>query len=131
MGVQKPTRHTRRLSRIPARTERVHIDVRDVLNRRAEIARASRLERTPQASSDVGRQHLPRFGRNEGDDGYMGYDVSGTGPAGVLNQPLGNERRPGMPGITVSRERMIHAEPQRLEPARTGTRAGKQRTGTK
>jgi hypothetical protein len=110
MGVQKPTRHTRQLSRVPARVERVHIDVRDVLNRRAEIARAARLERTPQASADVARQRLPQFGQNEGSDGYLGYDVSGTGPAGVLNDPMGKEHRPGMPGVFVSRERMIHAD---------------------
>jgi hypothetical protein len=111
MGVQKPTRHTRRMRAVPARTERVHIDLRDVLDRRASIARAARLERTPQASADVGRQRLPDFGVNEGDNGYLGYDASGTGPAGTLNEPLGRERRPGMPSVTVMRERMIHSEP--------------------
>lgn len=111
MGVQKPTRHTRQMRAIPARTERVHIDLRDVLDRRASIARATRTERTPQASSDVGRQRLPDFGANEGDSGYLGYDSSGNGPAGVMNEPLGRERRPGMPSVTVMRERMIHSEP--------------------
>lgn len=110
MGVQKPTRHTRRMRAVPARTERVHIDVRDVLNRRAEIARAARLERVPRVSADVGRQNLPDFGVNEGDTGYLGYDESGTGPAGVLNKPFGRERRPGMPSVTVMKERMIHSE---------------------
>ncbi len=109
MGVQKPTRHTRRMRAVPARVERIHMDVRDVLNRRAEIARAARIERTPQASSEIGSQRLPLFGIHEGDGGYIGYDVSGTGPAGVLNQPLGGERRPGMPTVRVSREQMVHS----------------------
>jgi hypothetical protein len=101
---------------VPARMERVHLDVRDVLNRRAEIARAARMDRTPQVSGDVGRQRLPQFGINEGDAGYLGYDVSGIGPAGVLAKPLGREHRPGMPGVTVSRERMIHSERTRASP---------------
>ncbi len=100
MGVQKPTRRTRRMRAVPARVEKVHIDVRDVLNRRAEIAQAARVERS---------QMLPKFGIDEGGSGYFGYDVSGIGPAGVLNEPLGGERRPGMPAIRVLRERMIHS----------------------
>lgn len=91
MGVQKPTRHTRRMRAVPARVEKVHLDVRDVLNRRAEIARAARI---------APFQRLPEFGINEGDSGYLGYDVSG----------------PGMPTIRVAREQMIHSHSRQAEP---------------
>jgi hypothetical protein len=113
MGVQKPTRRSRRLSQIPTRVERVHRDVRDILNRRAEIARAVRMDRTPSASSAVGKQRLPEFGLNEGDEsnaGYLGFESSGIGPAGVLDKPFGRARRPGMPAVRVAKEKMIHSE---------------------